>query len=100
MRMHGRVFPVTGVVEIFDVENPWIYVSLPEEYTEMTRPWAVRGLVPITATLGRSTWNTSLMPKGDGTLFVALNARVREAEGIEVGDRVRLSFKLRKRGGG
>ena len=63
----------------------------------MTRPMAVRGLVPITVTLGNTTWDTSLMPKGDGTHFIALNAKVRNSEGVAVGDRVKLSFRLRRR---
>ncbi|MFC2036002.1 DUF1905 domain-containing protein [Chloroflexota bacterium] len=89
-------FPVSGEVQIFQVVNPWVYVSVPKEYTEMTRDLANRGLVPITVKLGKSVWNTSLMPMGDGTHFIPLNANVRETEKISVGDHVRLSFTLRK----
>ena len=74
-----------------------MYVGVPQKYTEMFRDSADRGLVAVTVTLGKSTWNTSLMPMGDGTQFIPLSAKVRKAEGIEVGDRVELSFILRKR---
>lgn len=91
------MFQVTGVVKIFPVVNPWVYVSVPKKHTQLTKHLADRGLVPITATLGQSRWNTSLLPKGDGTQFVALNAKVRKKEGIKVGDRIKLTYKLRTR---
>jgi hypothetical protein len=88
---------VRGEVKVFQVENPWIYVSVPEEHTEATRHLADRGLVAITATLGTSEWNTSLMPMGDGTQFIPLPAKVRKAEKVDVGDNVNINFVLRKR---
>ncbi len=90
-------FPVKGEVKIFPVDNPWIYVSVPKKYTEETRHLADRGLVAITATLGKSTWKTSLMPMGDGTQFISLPAKVRKSENIELGEHIKLSFTLRKR---
>jgi Domain of unknown function (DUF1905) len=92
-----REFRVTGKVEMFPVDNPWIYVNVPQEHTEATRHLADRGLVAITATLGSSEWNTSLMPKGDGTQFIPLPAKIRKAENIEIGDHTNISFVLRKR---
>jgi hypothetical protein len=32
---------------------------------------------------------------GDGTHFIALNAKVRKAEGVEVGKSIRVTFKVR-----
>lgn len=52
---------------------------------------------PIEVTLGASAWETSLPPKGDGTHFTPLEATIREAEEIDVGDRVSLSFTIRNR---
>jgi hypothetical protein len=74
-----------------------VYVRVPKKFTEMTEEFADRGLVAITATVGKSSWKTSLLPMGDGTLFIALNAKVRKAEGIELGDMVKISFRLRER---
>lgn len=95
--MKDLTFPVSGTVKIFPLENPWVYVSVPKEYTEMTAHLAERGLVPITVTLGSSTWDTSLLPMGDGTQFIALKASVRKKEGLELGDKIKLTFKLRGR---
>jgi len=56
-----------------------------------------QGLVAITATLGKSSWNTSLMPMGDSTQFILLNAKIRKAENVIVGNHIKLLFKPRKR---
>lgn len=45
------------------------------------------GMVPVTVTLGGTTWPTSLWPK-DGGYVVPLKASVRRAEGVEIGDLV------------
>ncbi|MFN0116865.1 MAG: DUF1905 domain-containing protein [Elusimicrobiota bacterium] len=58
---------------------------------------ADRGLIPIFITLGKSIWKSSLLPMGDGTHFIALPAKVRKAEDIKIGKRVKLSFVLRDR---
>jgi len=96
LRVPNR-FNLSGRVEIFPYDNPWVYVRVPQKYAEATKHLAERGLVPITVTLGNSTWNTSLMPMGDGTQFIPLSAKVRKTEGIKVGDTIKLSFVLRKR---
>lgn len=90
-----KVYTVIGRVELFDREGGWHYVAVPGEVTEELAGLADRGLVAITARLGRSQWPTSLLPMGDGTQFVALNARVRSANRIDVGDEVTLSFQVR-----
>jgi hypothetical protein len=45
--------------------------------------------------VGDSIWDTSLLPMGDGTHFIALNAKVRKAEGVEVGKSIKVIFKVR-----
>ena len=90
-------FLVEDKVKIFQVENPWVYINVPKKYTEQTMHLADRGLVAITATLDKSSWNTSLMPMGDGTHFIPLPAKIREAEHVNLDDQIKLSFKLRKR---
>jgi hypothetical protein len=42
-------------------------------------------MIPVTARIGRTTWTTSLFPK-DGQYLVPVKARVRTAEGVDVGD--------------
>jgi hypothetical protein len=95
--MEGEIFPIDGRVEIFPQDGGWTYVRVAREHSEVTRELADRGLVAVKATVGQTTWDTSLLPMGDGTHFIALNKKVRDAEGICVGDRVSGSFVLRTR---
>ena len=93
----NEVFPVSGVVKLFPLKAGWYYLTVPKEYTQITKDLAVRGLVAITATCGNSSWNTSLLPLGNGTQFIALPAKVRSAENITHGNKISLSFILRER---
>lgn len=92
-----ETFQTTGKVELFPQKGGWAYVRVPKKYTELTKHLADRGLVAITATVGKTTWNTSLLPLGDGTQFIALNMKVRGEEKIKIGDTIKISFVLRKR---
>lgn len=88
-------YTIKGTVEIFPQKGGWTFVRVPKKFTEMTKPYADRGLVPVTATVGETSWKTSLLPMGDGTLFIALNEKVRKNEGVELGKKVTVSFRLR-----
>lgn len=90
-------FSVSGKVELFPQAGGWHYVSVPKRYTEITKTLADRGLVAITATVGKTSWNTSLLPMGDGTQFIALPAKVRQAENVTLGQTITLTFVLRER---
>jgi len=80
------------VIEIFDRPGGWRYVAVPIEFSLELEELADRGLIPIRATIGDSDWDTSLLPMGDGTHFVALSQKVRLAEGLDLDDQVALSF--------
>lgn len=90
-------YSVGGRVAIFPQAGGWHYVVVPKKYTEITKPLADRGLVAVTATLGKSSWNTSLLPMGDGTQFIALPAKIRKAENVSLGQNIKLTFVLRER---
>lgn len=95
--MKKQTYTFSAEVQLFDKEDPWYFVSAPKKYVKEFAQHMDRGLVAIEATLGSSTWNTSLMPKGDDTLFIPLSAKVRKKEQIALGDRVAVTFVLRKR---
>ena len=84
-----------GEVEIFPQKGGWFYVRVPVSMTEQLLHRADRGLIPIRATIGDISWDTSLMPMGDGTHFIPLNAKVRKKENIELGNHIKVSFQLR-----
>ena len=89
-------YRIDGTVEISDRPGGWHFVAVPVEFSEELADLADRGLIPVRASIGQSIWDTSLLPYGDGTHFVALNSSVRRAEGLDVGDRVTLLFSPRE----
>ena len=86
--------------EVFEWRGPapYFYVAAPElESVEIaavaslvTYGW---GVIPVTVTIGETTWETSLFPK-DGLYLVPLKVKVRQAEGIDLGDVVDVSLEL------
>ena len=78
----------TNVVKRFPQPGGWVYVPINQTYAELGIKKPKWGLVPATITVGKTTWKKSLLPYGDGTLFVALSEKIRNTEKIVVGDTV------------
>jgi uncharacterized protein DUF1905 len=51
------------------------------------------GVIPVIATVGETTWSTSLFPK-DGGYLVPIKASVRDTEQLELGDDVRITLTV------
>ena len=81
--------------------SPYHFVAVPEAASTeiadvaslVTYGW---GAIPATVHIGQTTWTTSLFPR-HGRYLVPVRDRVRIAEGIELGDtvRVRMTMTLR-----
>ena len=96
---------LTFTGEVFEWRGPapYVYVAVPERESEeiaavaamVTYGW---GVIPVTCTIGDTTWETSLFPK-DGRYLVPLKVKVRQAEGIDLDDVVALKLELALRTG-
>lgn len=72
--------------------SPYHFVTVPEAPSDLlaaaselvTYGW---GMVPVSATIGATTWSTSLWPKNGGYI-VPLKDVVRRAEALEIDDPV------------
>ena len=90
-----KPYTFTAEVCLFPQAGGRNYVAAPQEYTDELKPLAERGLVAVEATVGSSSWQTSLLPMGDGSQFLALPAKVRQIEQITIGDVIEVSFVVR-----
>jgi hypothetical protein len=90
-------YSVIGHVELFPQNGGWHFVRVPNRISEELEHLAVRGLIAVRATVGATTWDTSLLPMGDGSTFIALNARVRTRNALTTGDSVTVSITPRDR---
>lgn len=83
---------LSGAVWHWRGPSPFHFVTVPEDESAqlaavaraVTYGW---GMIPVSATVGGTTWTTSLFPK-DGGYVLPLKDAVRRAEGLDVGDDV------------
>jgi Domain of unknown function (DUF1905) len=77
----------------------WTFVSLPASQSEEVRDLAggLRrgfGSVRVRATIGSSTWTTSIFPGSQGGYVLPVKRPVRDAEGLDVGDVATVTVEL------
>lgn len=84
-----------GELELLPGVGGWHVLRLGAARSEHLSVAARRGLVPVTARVGSTRWDTSLMPMGDGTLFLPFPVAVRRAEDLHDGDQVTAGLRPR-----
>lgn len=107
MRPGGRRrYPLTmradfdGVVFLWEarVDSAWYFTALPEELSELIseipRPVRGFGAVRVEATVGSSSWRTSIFPGGDGRYVLPLKRAVRDAQALVDGGPVSVSLEV------
>ena len=77
----------------------WTFVSLPAEESQEIREFASGiprgfGSVKVTATIGSTTWRTSIFPSKDGSYVLPLKKAVRTAEGLAIDDVATVKVEL------
>jgi uncharacterized GH25 family protein len=89
-------FTFTSTITKYPGLGGWFFVQLPQKYYNTFKSMKKKigyGFIPIKATVGKTTWQTSLLP-GKGMYFIALKAEVRKKEKLSLGDKIKISFKL------
>jgi len=89
---------VSNHIKRFPGQYGWYYVELEDSMSKDLRPilsslWPA--LLKAEFTVESTVWRSSIMPIKDGPLFIALPSKVRKAEGLDVGDKINISFELR-----
>jgi hypothetical protein len=77
----------------------WTFVSVPPEYSAEIAEWAAGiprgfGSVRVEATIGRTTWRTSVFPGGDGRYALPVKKAVRKAEQLDIGGPVTVRLEI------
>lgn len=78
-------------------ESGWYFVYVPEKLSQQIRDTArnrkktSHHFVRIKATVGKTSWTTSLFPTKDGPYLIAIKADVRKKEDVDEGDTIRVS---------
>jgi hypothetical protein len=87
-----------GEVFFWRGPSPFHFVAVPED--ESAELHAVSslvsygwGVIPVHATIGNASWDTSLFPK-DGGYLVPVKASIRNLETLELGDIVDVTLTI------
>ena len=80
----------SGPIWFWRGPSPFHFVTVPDDECGALEAAAALvsygwGMIPVTARIGGTEWNTSLYPK-DGRYIVPLKDLVRKAEGLDVDD--------------
>ena len=79
--------------------DSWVFVSLPTDASDEIRDLAEGprrgfGSLRVRATVGDSTWRTSIFPDARGFYVLPLKRAVRKAEALDVGDTTTVTVEL------
>ena len=82
----------------YDGEASWHFVTVPTPLSEELRarqgPRRGFGSIRVEATVGSSTWRTSVFPSKPNAYVLPVKKPVRKAEGIDVGDVVDVTLDV------
>ncbi len=99
--MEHQVYTSTSKVWLYPGMAGWYFVSVSKKdsarirrlFAGMARGF---GSLPVTATIGATTWNTSIFPDTKTkTYLLALKTEVRKKETIAEGSTIRFSIRIR-----
>ena len=85
---------MSGPIDV-DADGTWHYLHVPVEVRAGWAEHARRGSIRVTATLGGTSWDGSLLPWADGSAQLSIPARVRARERLVAGEVVSVSLALR-----
>ena len=81
---------------------PFLFAPVPDAHVGEIRYAALSesygwGVVPVISTIGSTGFATSLFPRG-GTYLLPVKVAVQKAEGVGLGDRVRVAMRVGRPG--
>lgn len=77
---------------------PFVYVPIPPDLSAEIKSISARvtygwGCIPVMVRIGKTEYRTSLFPK-DGVYLTPVKAAVQKAEGVKVGDLVKVRLEV------
>ena len=96
--MPAMEFKIRGELIHWRGPAPFHFVPIPAAQSAKIKALAPRltygwGVIPVTCTIGNTTFTTSLFPK-DGLYLVPVKSAVRSAEGLELGQHVVMEMQF------
>ncbi|MCI0542679.1 DUF1905 domain-containing protein [bacterium] len=102
--MSSKQYKMKSKVWLYPGMAGWHFVTIPEKQSQdikkrfgaIVRAKGGWGAIPVTVTLGKTSWKTSIFPdKKSGVYLLPLKAPVRKKEGILADDTIEFSLEVR-----
>lgn len=78
-----------------DKDGTWWYVHVPKEIRQTLKQFEKRGIIAVSATIGKTTWEGSLLPWADGSAQLSVKKDVRSKEKLELDQKLQVSINAR-----
>jgi hypothetical protein len=97
-------YTVTAELWLYQGDAPWHFVTLPLDVADELRARTAGrrrgfGSIRVRATLGSTTWSTSLFPdRRSGSYLLPVKAEIRRREQVDAGDTVTIELALESAG--
>lgn len=93
-----RIYKISVKLFKWQGKGAWFFVRIEKETAEIIKDnfgmYAVGfGSLPVNATLGNSTWKTSIFPD-KGTYLLPIKSQIRKAENIKEGDTLNINLEI------
>lgn len=90
-----QTFSQKAKVWVYPGPGGWHFITLDKKLSSQIRKKYKKGFVKIEATIGQSTWSTSLFPhKQSSSYLLCIKASIRKKEEILPDDEVKVQIKL------
>lgn len=90
---------ISAVVWLYSGNAGWHFVTIEKDDAMQIKadyPWPRRGFgsIPVSVTIGETTWKTSIFPDKNGTYVLPLKKEVRSKESIKESDLITLHIRV------
>lgn len=93
--MLPKKFKIKAQVWLYPGLGGWHFITLDKKLSKEIHGKYKTGFVKVIATVGKTSWNTSLFPhKQSQAYLLCIKAQIRKKEGIFAGDEIRVTVQV------
>lgn len=97
--MKGLTYHIRAKVWLYEGDSPWHFVTIKKADADEIKKeyiWPRRGFgaIPVSVTVGKTTWKTSIFPDEKDTYVLPLKKDVRAKENIKVGNTIKVYLEV------
>lgn len=90
-----KKFKIQAIVWLYPGLGGWHFVTLSKSLSAKIKEKYPKGFVKVEATLGKTSWQTSLFPHSQSKSYLlCIKNAIRKKEGIFAGEEVSVSIKI------